>query len=523
MDVVIEYDEAAGFLKNPPSVEPRPNFTNLRALQKHIVQALAQLSCPQSAIHGWSGLAMDPATYALLEGTAFIIPVDPGPTPVFPGGTAVARSAMKTITARFERDKNYFLSYKNISRACFRMLDSTVAAQFKVSNNAALTGWNSTMSIIDIINQLQQSYGKPNMMTLFTNDTLFRSPMKPGDSPEMLFWRLEQCQEVQRIGKVPYSDEQIIANAIRILATSNIFPLKEFDSWEATAAKTYPALKTFFQEAYGRRLTAMELRATTGQAGYTNNTIYNAFDVADEDTDDDTVNTVVTNVHPPPPAVSTAGSSLNTAPTATDPAIAAAISQLSANQTAIMTQMAAMSFATTANVPTSRPPFQAFATQPPPHLAFPAQQTTFVPPTMTTQGRRGGRGRGRGRGGRGRTPFADHMRMQGANHVGTPNFNTGGGLFSPALGNMPIPAQIGGIQKRNPDFSNIYKRFNNWNVCFSCGFDIEDGHTSLTCPFKKPNHQTSFVRENAQQFIAAGYDPCTRGMHKSVLPSGRNT
>ena len=523
MDVVITYDEAAGFLKNPPSVEPRPNFINLRALQKHIIQALAQLSCPQSAIHGWSGLAMDPAAYALLEGTAFIIPVDPGPTPVFPGGTAVARSAMKTITARFDRDKNYFLSYKNISRACFRMLDSTVAAQFKVSNNAALTGWNSTMSIIDIINQLQQSYGKPNMMTLFANDTLFRSPMKPGESPEMLFLRLEQCQEVQRIGKVPYSDEQIIANAIRILATSNIFPLKEFDSWDATAAKTYPSLKTFFQEAYGRRLTAMELRATTGQAGYSNNTIYNVFDTPDEDTDDDTVDTIVHTAPPPTSAVSLSASSLNTAPTTTDPAIAAAISQLSANQTALMTQIAAMSFAPTANAPTPRPPFHVFPTQPQQQMAFPFPPTTFVPTAMNTQGRRGGRGRGRGRGGRGRTPFADHMRMQGAAPGGIPPFNTGGGLFSPTMGSVPVPAQIGGIQKRNPDFSNIYKRFNNWNVCFSCGFDIEDGHTSLTCPFKKPNHQTSFVRENAQQFIAAGYDPCTRGMHKSVLPSGRNT
>ena len=105
------------------------------------------------------------------------------------------------------------------------------------------------------------------MMTLFANNTLFQNPMKPGDSPEMLFLRLEQCQEVQCIGKVPYSDEQIITNAIHILAASNIFPLKEFDNLEAMATKIYPALKTFFQEAYGRRLTAMELRATTGQAG----------------------------------------------------------------------------------------------------------------------------------------------------------------------------------------------------------------------------------------------------------------
>ncbi len=188
MDTVIDYDEAAGFLKNPPSLEPRPNFINIRALQKHIMQGLVQLSCPQSAIHGWSGLAMDPAAYLLLEGTAFTVPPDPGPTLDFPGGAAVARSVMKTTQATFDREKNYFLSYKNISRACFRMLDANVSAQFKVSNSPTLTGWNSTMRIIDILTQLQGSYSKPNMMTLHTNNTLFCSPMTQGNSPEMLFY-----------------------------------------------------------------------------------------------------------------------------------------------------------------------------------------------------------------------------------------------------------------------------------------------------------------------------------------------
>jgi hypothetical protein len=377
MDTIIEYDKAAGFLKNSPSLEPRPNFTNIRALLKHIVQGLAQLSCPQSAIHGWSGLAMDPAAYSLLEGTAFVIPPNPGPTPVFPGGVAVARTVMKTTEATFVRDKNYFLSYKNIIRACFRMLDANVSAQLKVSNNAALTGWNSTMSIIDILDQLQNSYGKPNMMTLFTNDALFCSPMTTGNSPEMLFYHIEQCQEVQRVGKVPYTDEQIIANAICILATSNIFPLKKFDTWETTATKTYPALKTFFQEAYGHCLTAIEIRTTAGQHGYTNNTIYNAFETADDDTDDDTVNTPVS-VPQTAAAANTTGSSLGTTPSAINAEIAAVISQLSANQLAIMSQMAAMSFVP-ANTSNTRRESRTFNVPAPiQQLAIPLQQN-FTP------------------------------------------------------------------------------------------------------------------------------------------------
>jgi hypothetical protein len=52
------------------------------------------------------------------------------------------------------------------------------------------------------------------MMTLYQNDVTFRAAMASTDSPEMLFYRIEQCQEIQRIGKLPYSNDQIIANVV---------------------------------------------------------------------------------------------------------------------------------------------------------------------------------------------------------------------------------------------------------------------------------------------------------------------
>ncbi len=84
------------------------------------------------------------------------------------------------------------------------------------------------------------------MMTLFNNNTLFQSPLTPTNKPEMLFYCIKQCQEIQKIGKLPYSNDQIIVNAICILFQANIFPLKEFDRWEASTTKMYPTLKTFF-------------------------------------------------------------------------------------------------------------------------------------------------------------------------------------------------------------------------------------------------------------------------------------
>jgi hypothetical protein len=187
------------------------------------------------------------------------------------------------------------------------------------------------------------------MMTLFNNDTLFWSPLTPSNSPEMLFYPIEQCQEIQRIRKVPYLDNQIIATAVNILVTSNMFPLKEFDAWEGMANKTYPALKTFFHEAYGQRLTVLELRSTSGQNRYASQTMYNILE-GNYDTDNDTATSLTQTA-----AVAAAGTTATFAGMSgvTTPTIgiiintdfAATINQLAANQTTIMTQMVALSFA----------------------------------------------------------------------------------------------------------------------------------------------------------------------------------
>ncbi len=145
MDTIVPFNDVVDCLRNPPSVHPCPDFAKLRALRLHLTKALKFFECPQSTLHGWSGLAMAPAVYALLEPVPFFVPTDPGAAPVYTPFATPA--AIKMIDATFERDKNYFKSFKNIYCACFRMLDELVPNQFKVSNSPTLLGWNPTMSI----------------------------------------------------------------------------------------------------------------------------------------------------------------------------------------------------------------------------------------------------------------------------------------------------------------------------------------------------------------------------------------
>jgi hypothetical protein len=212
MDTIATFGKVAGFFCNLPTMAPCPDFAKLRALRQHIVTALKQIECPQSFIHGWSGLAMAPAVYALLKPNAFVLPVDLGPALVYtPFGTP---AAIKMVDAMFERDKNYFVSYKNINRACFCMLDELVPNQYKVLNTPALIRWNATMSIQFILNQLKDVYGKPLAVALFANDTLFKSPFTATKAPKLLFYRVEECQEIMTLGKLPYTPKQVIADAL---------------------------------------------------------------------------------------------------------------------------------------------------------------------------------------------------------------------------------------------------------------------------------------------------------------------
>jgi hypothetical protein len=195
----------------------------------------------------------------------------------------------------------------------------------------------------------------------------------------------------------------------------------------------------------------------------------------------------------------------------TQASVAAAINQLSANQQAMQQQFAAFTIQqnTTYQARTPTPPI-----------------TQFTIPNLVTfpfGGRGGGRRTGgRGHGGRSnfattgghsvRTPFANFT----AGQSGLPPIGASGGHD----GGMALFAQQTPACNAAPMYSDILKVYANWNVCFSCGFDVEDGHTSKTCPaqWRRANHQEGFDRTNASQYISVGYDVCTKAMHKSQLP-----
>jgi hypothetical protein len=206
----------------------------------------------------------------------------------------------------------------------------------------------------------------------------------------------------------------------------------------------------------------MALCSTSVQNGYAHQTIYNVFeDRIDEDTNNDTVTTITQT------AVVTAATGIMTPSnsTAISAKVAAAINQLSANQAAIMSQMTAMSFVPPPTQHTRAfVPRKLFSVPPIQQVAVPMQQP-FAAAGIFNVGRggqRGGQGHSRigGRGGHSCMLFVDAMRGRGNAPAVTNLVPYGGGITQ-------LPAAPGVQQQHcNPDFSNIYKVHNIWNVCF---------------------------------------------------------
>ena len=294
---------------------------------------------------------------------------------------------------------------------------------------------------------------------------------------------------------------QLLNNAIRLLLGCGLYQ-RDFEEWDRKTAadKVWINLKPFIQEAYQRRLNVTG--NTSGQHGYVQNAL--AVLKESDDNKDDGVATVITQM-----AALTTQSQLTAASTAvTSSSVAAAIQQLNTKQQVMMQQMM-----TYANANTTRNPP---AVHNPPLLHFNIPTIgTFQPGGNAQGGRRPGRGRG------GRAPVIVPGGRQ-APHTPFANYSARQGEMGASIAPAFVPGVPGvGAAARNtaPMYSNIV-RYSNMNVCFSCGFNVENGHTSRTCPQvqRRANHQEAYDQSNAQQqYIDVGYDACTKAKASELL------
>jgi hypothetical protein len=128
---------------------------------------MKQIPHPGYSQHGWEGMVRQPAIFSLINPIPFVPPPNPGLYVVC--ARFALPAAMKMINNQFKIDKNLCKMYTNVHCAVYKVLQTNVLPQYQASTTPGLTGWDATMSIIDIFTQLDAMFGKPDAQAQLLN------------------------------------------------------------------------------------------------------------------------------------------------------------------------------------------------------------------------------------------------------------------------------------------------------------------------------------------------------------------
>ena len=507
---LVTYDDAKSTIGILPTLVPRPNSTNLRTLTTILTDKLTTIRSQQSAAFGYAGIVDEAAVYAMKTATAWQDWPDPGPHQ--PGGAT--RDERDNAKVLYDADKLVYDSQLNVVRAINDALNAAVPGDYRRSttgNGIGVHVYRPSDCPRAILANLRTRYGKATPSEKAQNENQFGAGWNPADPIEVLFSRLEECFLFAAAAQPAYTMEQMIDKAIIAIQNTGLYStaILEWNGFLA-ANKTWIGLKLHFEEAYELRLASSA--GTSRTNGYVNN--------AEAMDDDDSINSITA-------SLSTIHLANNANYQALQDNVQAARQEnaaFSQQIAALRSEMSQYRSASVAGPPIAPTYVAAPAIAPVPAYIQP-QAPAYQPTYQQTQGGygRGGsrtrnnRGRG-GRGGRGNRRNGSY----GTQNTAPAYVATYGAVPPPApttYGAIPPPAaQTQAPKPAAAAYSNTTKTFNNWEMCYSCGWDVEEGHNSMTCQNRKTGHQVGCTRANAPQYIAASHWCSKKAMHKVNLP-----
>ncbi len=93
---------------------------------------------------------------------------------------------------------------------------------------------------ICLVLDLPVIYGKPAPEAVHQNNLTFYSAYNPKNPSELLFKKFVDCQEIAIVANVPFTNEQLLMNAVDLITCCSHY-LHDMDDWECKpiAKQTY--------------------------------------------------------------------------------------------------------------------------------------------------------------------------------------------------------------------------------------------------------------------------------------------
>ena len=554
---------ATALIGSLPSLAPRPTGANIRALEQDLIKKLGSIPSHQSRKQGYTGMIMQPVLYARRCNTPWQDFADPGRHRAIDPQLNTAGQA--DLLVEWTYNKGVYDSEQNLKAAIIMGMNKSVPPEYRrLPNDVGTREFRITDSPLDIMNKLRGVYGQLTPTERMNMENKWGEIWNPSVPIESYFKQVEDIYEQALAHPPAFTEAQMIQKAITSVEQSGLFPtaLLEWNGFQPPN-NDWANLRSHFGEAY-------QLLITSGPQGrkLMSGFIGNTQGITDQDGEDDDL-TIITNAlgevtlsnNAAAQVVSEQMASLNREMAAMRAAFAANAQGTAPTGVSTTGSLSTMGspppISTVYQVPQAPPPAQypyqaplpqqgAYAAvpttpiPPAPRAYYPPAPRAQVPPAapygsppasmpiagpppqmqgqyqQPYQGQGwGGRGRG-GRGGRGRGGRGRRNRLAyGPQPPGQPNQHGYGN--QPQYGTQRIQdGYSGGAPQRT-----YRKHFNNWNMCFSCGFDVPYWHTSKTCPpeCRKAGHQEECDRDNYRSYVQAGHSVRMKKEDARILPT----
>ena len=249
---LVTYDEAETRIGVLPLVAPRPTAKNLRIMTKTLIERLQAIPSYQSQRFGYMGFVTTPEEYALTGESPWEDYANPG----FHRPLGGAAPQQRDLNVQFNVASNIYQSQENVRQAINNALTAAVPEAYRrAGGEVGPAVYTPTDNPRVILMGLQRRYGTRTPAEKEEATTQWGSPWNPTEPIENLFFTLEELYVQAVIARVPYTQEQLLDQALDKIKKTGLF-IQNVVTWNALppADKKWATFKAHLTRAYDAHL-----------------------------------------------------------------------------------------------------------------------------------------------------------------------------------------------------------------------------------------------------------------------------
>ena len=204
-------------------IRGEPNYKSITAMKSDLFANAAVIPTTLGGgQHGHIGLVMKNQLNHTLSSTAFIIPNNLGPLPVFNPNMTYTAAHRDAIIREHKEQRRLYHTITNVDLALKKELIEDVEDVYLAGRENRYTGFLHATTR-DLLDHLMQRYGKITPLAIKNNKTRMEEPLDTSQPVEVYFQRIDDCLQFSADAESPFSAQQTLEIEYYAVSASGLY------------------------------------------------------------------------------------------------------------------------------------------------------------------------------------------------------------------------------------------------------------------------------------------------------------